>query len=65
MPVITVTMGPSSKAKKKELIKKLTATASEVTDIPATSFTVLITELEYENIGVGGRTIEEIRAAKT
>ena len=65
MPVITVTMGPASKAKKKELIEKLTASACEVTNIPATSFTVLITELEYENIGVGGRTIEEIRAAKT
>jgi Tautomerase enzyme len=40
MPVISLTMGPTEKAQKKELIEKLTASAVEVTTIPAASFTV-------------------------
>lgn len=64
MPIISVTLGPSTKAQKKDLVEKLTATAVEVTNIPAGSFTVAIHELAYENLGVGGRTVEEIRMQK-
>lgn len=64
MPVISMTMGPSTKAQKKQLIEKLTASAVEITSIPASSFTVLINELEYESLGIGGRTVEELLAEK-
>jgi len=64
MPVISVSMGKADKAQKKELIAKLTASAVEVTGIPASSFTVLIDEFDYESLGVGGRTLEEIFAEK-
>ncbi len=64
MPVISITIGKSTKAQKKELIEKLTATAIEITNIPANAFTVTINELEYENLGLGGRTVEEIMAER-
>lgn len=64
MPIISVTMGPTSKAQKKEMIEKLTATAVEITKIPAQAFSVTITELAYENLGLAGRTVEEIMKEK-
>lgn len=64
MPVITVKMGKSSVEKKKELIEKLTSAATEVTNIPASSYTVFIDEFEYDSIGVGGQTLAEKLATK-
>jgi 4-oxalocrotonate tautomerase len=63
MPVIQITMGKASKEKKKELIEKLTATAIEITKIPAIEFTVAITELDYDNIGRSGKTLTDILAS--
>ena len=62
MPVIQVTMGRSNQAQKRELIEKLSAAAVEVTQIPAAHFTVLITELDSDNIGCAGKTQTELRA---
>ncbi len=64
MPVIHITMGRSSQEQKKALIEKLSADAIEITKIPANEFTVLITELDTDNIGRAGRTLTDIRAAK-
>jgi 4-oxalocrotonate tautomerase len=64
MPVISITMGPATEEQKKMLVERLTAEAMDITHIGADHFTVLIHELPYENLGVGGRTIKEIRAAK-
>ena len=61
MPIITIEMGKTEAGTKKELIQKLTKVSAEITNIPETSFTVLINELEDENIGVGGKTMGEIR----
>lgn len=47
--------------KKKELIERLTATASEITHIPEQFFTVTIKELPDENFGIGGKSIDEIK----
>jgi 4-oxalocrotonate tautomerase len=64
MPVITLTMGKgqASPKQKKELIGTFTAAAVEITRIPVEAFTVLITELESDSIGVAGKTLEEIKA---
>jgi 4-oxalocrotonate tautomerase len=62
MPVIQITMGKSSQAQKKELIERLSAVAIEVTKIPSNEFTVLITELDSDNIGRAGKTLTDIRA---
>lgn len=64
MPVITVKMRKIPTEKKKELIEKLTATATEVTNTPASAFTVFIEEYELDNIGVGGQALSEKLANK-
>lgn len=60
MPVIQITMGKTPADQKKALIERLTADAIEITKIPAGEFTVLINELERDNIGRGGKTLTEI-----
>ena len=64
MPVIQITMGKTSAEQKKALIERLTADAIEITKIPAGEFTVLISELERDNIGRGGRTLTDIMASR-
>ncbi len=60
MPVITIDIGILDKEKKAALVRELTAKASEVTQIPAEKFIVLINEMERDNIGVGGKLLSEI-----
>ena len=64
MPVIQITMGKTSAEQKKALIERLTADAIEITKIAASEFTVLISELERDNIGRGGKTLTDIMASK-
>lgn len=61
MPYISIESGKLTAEQKKQLIERLTATASEITDIPAQFFTVTIKELPDENFGIGGRSIDEIK----
>ena len=61
MPVISITMGRASKEQKKALVERLTSVAMEVTQIPANHFVVTINEIGYDSLGLGGRTVEEIR----
>ncbi|MDD2733555.1 MAG: tautomerase family protein [Desulfuromonadaceae bacterium] len=60
MPVITIDIGILDKEMKAGLVRELTAKASEVTQIPADKFIVLINEMERDNIGVGGKLLSEI-----
>ncbi|MDC7235249.1 MAG: tautomerase family protein [Spirochaetales bacterium] len=60
MPSIIMEAGTVSKENKVELIKRLTATAAEITSIPESSFTVLIKENPRENWGMGGVPLDEI-----
>ncbi|MDE5838491.1 MAG: tautomerase family protein [Paramuribaculum sp.] len=53
--------GKLSSEQKKQLIERLTATASEITNIPMQFFTVTIKELSNENFGIGGKSIDEIK----
>jgi 4-oxalocrotonate tautomerase len=64
MPVITVTLGKTENLVKETLIRQLTQTAVEATKIPAPSFIVLINELEDMNIGLGGKTLAEVKASR-
>lgn len=64
MPNINVQIGPATEEVKKQLIVELTATAVKVTSMRPEQFTVFIQETPYENIGVGGKTVKEIRAGK-
>lgn len=64
MPVITMKMKKTRPEKKKELIEKLTSVAAEVTNSPASAFTVFIEEYEPDSIGIGGQTLSEKLANK-
>ncbi len=66
MPVINVELGAgqTDEGQKRELISRLTAAAVEITKIPAEKYIVFINELPFENIGLGGRTVKDIRAGQ-
>ena len=64
MPIISITMGQLDARQKSTLIKELTSTAVDVTKIPEQSFTVLIHEMEDQNIGVGGKPLAEVKKAQ-
>ena len=61
MPYISIESGKLTAEQKKQLIERLTATASEITHIPEQFFTVTIKELPDENFGIGGKPINEIK----
>lgn len=62
MPVITIDMHKAETEVKEELIKGVTAAAVNATKISESSFTVLINELDDVNIGLGGKTLREIKS---
>lgn len=61
MPVISIAMHKTPQETRQQLITALTETAVAVTKIPAQSFIVLINEFPEENIGIGGRTLFELK----
>lgn len=61
MPYISIESGKLTAEQKKLLIERLTATASDITNIPAQFFTVTIKEIPDENFGIGGKSIDEIK----
>lgn len=70
MPYISIESGKLTAEQKKELIERLTATASEIlcrakrfaySHIPEQFFTVTLKELPDENFGIGGKSIDEIK----
>lgn len=61
MPVITIESGQLTKEKKYKLIEELTNTASKIMQIPSEFFFVTIKELADENIGIGGKTIDQTK----
>lgn len=64
MPVITIELDETSEEKKKRLVERLTREAAEITGYPAEYFFVYVQEYPAENIGVGGRTLMEIRGSQ-
>lgn len=62
MPAITIALDQTSEEKKKQLVENFTRVASEITGYPAEYFFVYIHEYPTENIGVGGKTLKELRS---
>ena len=62
MPYISMECGTLTDAQKSQLIKELTETAAGITHIPKEFFSVTIKELPDQNFGIGGRTIDVIKA---
>ena len=61
MPYISIESGKLTAEQKKQLIERLTATASEITNIPEQFFIISIKEIPDENYGIGGKSIDEIK----
>ncbi|MGE5389885.1 MAG: 4-oxalocrotonate tautomerase DmpI [Deltaproteobacteria bacterium] len=62
MPVISMEIGKLPNEQKTRLIQQLSQTAASITNIPLAAFTVIINELEDTNIGIGGKTIGQLKA---
>jgi 4-oxalocrotonate tautomerase len=62
MPTITIAIDQMSEEKKKQLVENLTREASKITNYPAEFFFVYVQEYPAENIGVGGKTLKEMRS---
>jgi len=59
MPVITIDGSKLNKEQKRELVKSLTKSASNITNVPEQAYVVLIKENDEDNIGVGGALLSE------
>ena len=62
MPYITVESGALSDEQKKLLIKRLTEVSSEIMNVPQEFFVTTIKELPDKNFGIGGKTIDRVKA---
>jgi 4-oxalocrotonate tautomerase len=60
MPVIIVESNPIEIEKKRTLVKKITKTVAEIYELPENTVTILIRELEREDIGVGGTLLKDL-----
>lgn len=61
MPTINFQGGALTTEQKKELIEKFTEITTEVTKAPAQFVTVLIEEYSDQNMGVGGKSVADIK----
>ncbi|MEI8355777.1 MAG: 4-oxalocrotonate tautomerase DmpI [Deltaproteobacteria bacterium] len=61
MPMISWEGGKLTREQKKDLIRKFTEVAVEVTRVPAKFYSVVIREQQDENLGFAGETVEEIK----
>lgn len=66
MPVITFDMGvgQANEEQKRSLIDRLTSESVAITGIPAEKFIVMINEIPHDSLGVGGKTLKDIKAGR-
>ena len=62
MPYITIESGVLTDAQKEQLIKRLTEVSSEIMNVPQEFFAITIKELPDKNFGIGGKTIDKVKA---
>ena len=62
MPYITVESGTLSDKQKELLIKRLTEVSSEIMNVPQEFFVTTIKELPDKIVGIGGKTIDKVKA---
>jgi 4-oxalocrotonate tautomerase len=60
MPVVIIESNKINTDKKRELVKSITEITAKIYELPENTITVLIKELERENIGSGGKLLSEI-----
>ena len=62
MPYISIESGRLTIEQKEKLISKITEVSSEIMNIPEDFFSVTIKELDDSNFGIGGKSIDRIKA---
>ncbi|MCI9482850.1 MAG: 4-oxalocrotonate tautomerase [Clostridiaceae bacterium] len=62
MPYITIESGALTDAQKEELIRRVTEVSSEIMQVPQEFFVTTIKELPDKNFGIGGKTIDRVKA---
>ena len=64
MPVINIEigLGQTNEDQKKQLISRLSADAAGITGIPVEKFITFIHEFPVENIGIGVKSLKDIRS---
>lgn len=62
MPYITIESGTLSDKQKEKLIKRLTEVSSEIMEVPQEFFVTTIKEVPDKNFGIGGKTIDKVKA---
>lgn len=63
MLYITIESGTLSDTQKEQLIRRLTEISSEIMKIPQEFFVTTIKEVPDKNFGIGGKTIDVVKAA--
>lgn len=64
MPVITVTLGNLNTEQKREMIRRMTEVSMDISGAPEHAHAVLINELPDEALGLGTKTVADIKAGK-
>lgn len=59
LPVITTDIWPVSHEQSVELIRNLTKTASEITNLPPQAFSVYVREYPKDAVGAGGTPLSQ------
>ena len=62
MPYITIESGALTDAQKEELIRRVTEVSSEIMQVPQEFFVTTIKELPDKKFGIGGKTIDRVKA---
>lgn len=62
MPYITVESGFLTDEQKERLIQSLTEVSSKIMKVPQEFFHVTVKELPDKNFGIGGKTIDKVKA---
>lgn len=62
MPIVQIQMLEGrSKEMKLEIIREVTKTLSKITDTPPERVRIIIQDIPYENWGLGGESMEQVR----
>lgn len=60
MPVVTIDIPKLTKNQKEALVKSVTEDISEISRHPPETIIVLIKEIDFEDIGVGGNLLSNL-----
>lgn len=61
MPVITIDCNELTRDQKRELVKTVTEVSSKIMNLPESTITILIREVNAEDVGVGGELLCDLR----